>query len=309
MSQFVLGFAFDRLHTMRTLMNLRTNRTLQAYVELSKLRIVTMVLVTTTIGYLLGGKGAFSWFGLFFTLLGTGLAAAGSAALNNYLERDIDALMERTKGRVLPAGTMEPAHVLAFGLVLVIAGVSLLVWQVNLLTGFLVLVTAFLYVLVYTPLKRLSWINTPIGAIPGALPPLNGWAAASGEVELGAWVLFLILFAWQHPHFYAIAWMCKEDYAKAGFKMLPVIEPSGQRMFRQSILYAVLLLLISIVPTWIGMTGGIYLVGAVLIGAMFLVTAIEAAGSRSLQSSRRLLRASVIYLPVLLALILCDAAA
>ena len=282
---------------------------LQAFVELSKLRIVSMVLVTSSIGYLLGARGEVSWLGLAFTLLGTGMAAAGSAALNNYLERDIDALMERTKGRALPAGRIDPAQVLAFGILMVLGGVALLVLAVNLLSAFLVLVTAFLYVLVYTPMKRLSWLNTPIGAIPGALPPLSGWAAASGSLDLGGWVLFLILFAWQHPHFYAIAWMCKEDYARAGLKMLPVIEPSGQRMFRQTVLFSVLLLVVSLVPAGIGMTGTLYLVGAVLIGAMFLATAIETAASRSLPSARRLLRASVLYLPVLLVLILCDAVA
>ena len=284
-------------------------KSVMAYAEMAKLRIVTMVLVTTTIGYLLGSKDPLSMAGLLCTLLGTAAAAAGSAVLNNYLERDSDAKMDRTKNRVLPAGMVKPAHALAFGIVLVLPGVSLLVWKVNLLTGFLVLLTVFLYVLVYTPLKRLSWINTPVGAIPGALPPLNGWAAASGELDVGAWILFLILFAWQHPHFYAIAWMYKEDYAKAELKMLPVVEPSGQRMFRQAVLFSVLLLLVSLVPSLIGMTGRVYWVGALLIGAMFVWLALDVSKTRSLSDARRLLKASVLYLPVLLALILLDGAA
>ena len=183
-------------------------QSLRAYREMAKLRIVTMVLVTTAFGFLLGrGGGSVDW-GLFLAaLLGTGAAAAGAAALNNVLDRDVDARMERTRRRPLPAGVIEPAQGMAFGIVMVLAGVGLLLWMTNLLAAFLVLLTAFLYVLVYTPLKRVTWINTSIGAIPGAMPPLSGWAAASGELGSGAWILFLILFAWQHPHFSAIAWM------------------------------------------------------------------------------------------------------
>ena len=281
---------------------------LRAYWEMGKPRIVFMVLVTTAIGYIMGCERDIQPMHLAFTLLGTAAAAIGSAVLNNYLERDVDALMARTRHRALPSGTIDPSHALAYGTVLVLAGVSLLVWRVNLLTGFLVLLTAFLYVLVYTPLKRISWVNTPIGAIPGALPPLNGWAAGAGELELGAWVLFAILFTWQHPHFYAIAWMCREDYASAGLKMLPVIDPSGDRTFFQTVLFLVLLIVMSAVPTAVGMTGAVYAVGVLLAGVMYLLPGLRVSRSRSNADARALLRASVLYLPVWLALIVIDVA-
>lgn len=279
---------------------------LKAYMEAAKLRIMNMVLVTTTLGYVLGSGEGFSWFFLFCTLLGSGAAAAGSAVLNNYMERDSDALMDRTRGRALPSGRIEPAGALAVGVLLVLGGVTFLAWQVGLLCGFLVLLTAFLYVLVYTPLKRVSWINTPVGAIPGAMPPLNGWVAAAGTMEPGAWVLFLILFAWQHPHFYAIAWMYRDDYAKGGIKMLPVVEPEGDRMFRQVVGFCIVLLSLSLIPTAIGLTGVLYLLGALSIGFMFLWYGMVVAHTRTVDDARRLLRASIIYLPALLALIVLD---
>ena len=265
-----------------------------------------MVLITATIGYVLGGGGVKSWLELLLMLVGTGLSASGSAVLNNYLERDTDSRMYRTRGRALPSGEVDAAHALSFGVLLTLSGVCLLVWKTNLLTGFIVLLTAFLYVLVYTPLKRVTWLNTTFGAIPGALPPVSGWAAATGDVELGSMVLFLILFAWQHPHFYAIAWMHREDYARAGFKMLPVVEPDGCRMFRHSVLYSVLLMMVSLLPVYMGMTGPIYLVGALVVGSMFLFSGIVAARSKSLADARKMLQASVIYLPVLLTLIVLD---
>jgi protoheme IX farnesyltransferase len=224
---------------------------LGAFLELAKPRIVSMVLITTGIGYFLGGSGIPGWGHLLMTLVGTGLAAGGAAALNNYLERDTDTRMQRTRQRVLPSGRMEPGLALTYGVTLVLGGVSLLVWSVNLLAGFLVLLTAFLYVLVYTPLKRITWLNTPIGAIPGALPPMVGWAAATGELSAGAWILFGILYTWQHPHFYAIAWMFREDYRAAGFQMLSVVDPSGRRLFRQAIIFSVALLAVSCrLPHW-----------------------------------------------------------
>jgi len=278
-----------------------------AYLELIKPRIVTMVLVTTAIGYFLGGQGFQDIVSLLLTLVGTGLAAGGSAALNNYVERDIDVHMPRTRNRVLPAGKVEPAHVLAFGILLVLGGVSILAWLVNLLAAFLVLLTAFLYVLVYTPLKKQTWLNTPIGAIPGALPPMVGWAAAANELSAGAWVLFAILFVWQHPHFYAIAWMYREDYRLAGFKMLSVVDPSGKRVFKQAILFSMALIPVSMSLTWLGITGSIYMFGAVVAGAGMLATCVLMWNTRSVQAARRVLLASVMYLPTLLALIVVDA--
>lgn len=281
---------------------------LDAYRELIKPRIVTLVLVTTAIGFFLGGDDGFHQVAmLFLTLLGTGLAAGGSAALNNYLERDSDVHMPRTRNRVLPSRRIEPGHVLAFGILLVLGGVSLLAWLVNLLSAFLVLLTAFLYVLVYTPLKKQTWLNTPIGAIPGALPPMVGWAAAANELSAGAWVLFAILFVWQHPHFYAIAWMYREDYRLAGFKMLSVIDPSGKRVFKQAILFSMVLIPVSMALTWLGITGSVYMFGAVVAGAGMLATTVMLWNVRTPVAARRVLLASVLYLPVLLVLIVIDA--
>ena len=282
-------------------------RNLRAYVELTKPRILSMVLVTTTIGYFLAAKGVHPLSTLCLTLLGVGCATGGSAALNNYLEREVDAKMERTRQRALPAGVIQPSNALAYGISLVLLGLFTLVWVVNLLTGFLVLLAAFLYVLVYTRMKRLTWLNTTFGAIPGAIPPMCGWAAATGRLDPGAWVLFLILFAWQHPHFFAIAWMFKDDYRNAGFKMLPVVEPTGVSTFRQTILFSVLLLGVSALPTVIGMTGKVYCVGALMMGLALLVVGVLFTRSKSLLDARRLLKASVIYLPLLLLLIIVDA--
>jgi protoheme IX farnesyltransferase len=282
-------------------------KNLGAYVELAKPRILSMVLVTTTIGYFLAAKGIHPLSTLCLALLGVGCATGGSAALNNYLEREVDARMERTRRRVLPAGVIQPSNALAFGISLVLLGLFLLVWAVNLLTGFLVLLAAFLYVLVYTPMKRLTWLNTTFGAIPGAIPPLCGWAAATGRLDSGAWVLFLILFAWQHPHFYAIAWMFKDDYRNAGFKMLPVVDPSGVSTFRQTMLFAALLIGVSVLPTAIGMTGKVYCVGALVMGFALLAVGAVFTRSKSFLDARRLLKASVVYLPLLLLLIIVDA--
>src|SRR4029453_4066681 len=225
---------------------------LRLYLELTKPRILLMVLVTTTFGFVLGGGIHASVALLFLTLLGVGCATGGAAVLNNYLEGDFDAKMVRTRGGALPAGLTEPFGGLMFGVSLVLLGVLLLVWAVNLLAGFLVLLAAFLYVLVYTPLKRISWWNTTFGAIPGAIPPMAGWAAATGHVGPGAWALFAILFAWQHPHFFAIAWISRDDYRAAGFKMLPAIERSGVRTVRLTIVSSLILLAVSLAPTLIG---------------------------------------------------------
>jgi protoheme IX farnesyltransferase len=178
---------------------------------------------------------------------------------------------------------------------------------VNLLTGFLVLLAAFLYVLVYTPMKKITWLNTTFGAFPGAIPPLAGWAAATGRIDPGAWVLFSILFAWQHPHFFAIAWMFRDDYRAAGFKMLPVVEPSGERTFHQTLVFSILLIGVSVLPTMLGMTGRFYLWGALLLGLAVLWVALDFAQNRGTADARRLLKASVLYLPLLLLLIVLDA--
>src|SRR5215475_11316222 len=243
----------------------------RVYLELTKPRILVMVLVTTTLGFLLGGGSRRPLELLFLTWMGVGSATGGAAVLNNYLERDFDAKMVRTRKRALPAGLIEPHRALAFGVGLVLFGVLLLVWAANLLAGFLVLLAAFLYVLVYTPLKRITWWNTTFGAIPGAIPPMAGWAAATGHIGAGAWALFAILFAWQHPHFFAIAWMFRDDYSAAGFKMLPVIEPSGRQTVRLAVGFSVLLIGLSLIPTLIDMAGWLYFFSTLLIGLLMLM--------------------------------------
>jgi len=281
---------------------------LHLYLELTKPRILSMVLVTTTLGFFLGGHGIHPLPLFLLTLLGVGSGTGGAAMLNNYLERNSDAKMNRTRGRALPAGLVEPNRALLVGVSLVLFGVMVLVWADNILTGFLVLLAAFLYVLVYTPMKKTTWLNTTFGAIPGAIPPLAGWAAAAGRIDPGAWVLFLILFVWQHPHFFAIAWMFRDDYRAAGFKMLPVVEPNGKSTFRQAIGFSVLLIAVSLLPTIIGMTGRLYFCGALLIGCFMLMAAVRFARNHGAADARNLLKTSVLYLPLLLLFILLDAA-
>jgi len=276
------------------------------YLELTKPRIVSLVLVTAAIGFFLGGQSLRPFSLLFYMLIGTALSCGGAAVLNCFLEREADAKMKRTCKRVLPSGKISPADALGFGLLLVLLGTILLVWKVNLLTGFLALLTTFLYVLVYTPLKKVTWLNTFIGAIPGALPPLGGWAAATGELSLGAWVLFAILFVWQHPHFYAIAWMYKDDYGRGGFKMLPVVEPDGKSTFRQIVVYSLILIPVSLLPTIIGMSGYIYFWGALFLGCYMLLEGLSLYRTKTASGARGLLRTSIIYLPLLLILIVTD---
>lgn len=280
--------------------------TTAAFIALSKPRILVMVVLMTAAGYFLGAQTIEPYWTFLMTLLGTAVSSAGAAALNNYLERDCDLEMNRTKTRPIPQGLTAPEGALTFGWVMALLGVAILVWQVNLLTGFLSLLTTFLYVVVYTPLKRISWWNTVVGAIPGALPPMGGWAAATGEVGLGAWIIFLILFVWQHPHFYAIAWMYRDDYAKGGFKMLPVVYPDGARTFRQIIGFSIALIPISLLPYCFNISGSVYALGMLVLGVGMLAVALKAARSRSVKDARALLQASVIYLPLFFALILCD---
>lgn len=277
------------------------------WLEMAKPRIVGMVLVTTLLGYVLASRGMFSVVEALVMLAGTGLAAAGSAVLNNYLERESDGRMARTRNRPLPSGRMDPSAALGGGVLMVLAGVLVMAWAIHLLAGFLVLLTAFLYVVVYTPLKKLHWINTPVGAIPGALPPMIGWATATESLDAGAWILFGILFAWQHPHFYAISWMFREDYRAAGYKMLSVVDPTGRRVFLQAIVFSLALILVSVLLHTTGLAGTVYLFGAVIAGAGLLTSCIFLWNSRSVRDARRVLLASVVYLPALLVIILVDA--
>ena len=279
---------------------------LSIYAELSKLNILSLVLIATILGYYLGTSGLISWKRLFITLLGTALTASGSGALNHYLERETDKFMVRTKNRPLPAGLIKPAEVMNYGVLMVLAGIMILVIQVNMLTGFIALLTAFLYIVVYTPLKKITWLNTSIGSIPGALPILGGWTASSGSIDAMAWVLFAIMYLWQHPHFYSIAWICRSDYAKAKLKMLPVVEPDGNSTIRQIFWHLLLMIPITFLPFIQGALGLFYLIGAFMITSAFFVSALPLARNRSDKSALLLLKASVFYLPSLLLIIIID---
>ena len=279
---------------------------LHIFFELSKPNILSLVLVATFLGYYLGNLGMGSIEILFYTLLGTSMTASGSGALNHYLERDADAYMTRTKNRPLPAKLISPIKVLIFGICMVVIGTVLLLIKVNMLTGFLALLTAFLYTLVYTPLKSITWLNTSIGSIPGALPIVGGWTAAKGEIETMAWVLFGIMYLWQHPHFYAIAWICKEDYSKANYKMLPVIDSTGNRTIRQIFWHLILMIPISLLPVFLGSMGIFYLLGVTIITCAFFISAIPLARNQTIKSALILLKASVFYLPALLIIIIID---
>lgn len=282
---------------------------LAAYIELTKPRIALMVLVTAALGYYLGalGTGEFpGWLSFSFALLGIGMAGGGASVLNQYLERDVDALMDRTRKRPLPAGTISPPAALYFGVALALGGCFLLLLETNLLTAFLTLQSTFLYVLVYTPMKRLTWLNTSVGAVPGAMPPLMGWAAATGSLDLGAWILFAILYVWQHPHFFAIAWMYRDDYERGGLKMLPVVKPDGKNMFFQVIAFSVLLIPISLLPTLMGLSGWLYFSGALVLGLAMLASGAAFSRGRTYASAKRVLQVSLIYLPMLFLFILVD---
>ena len=281
---------------------------LNDYLILTKVRITALVLVTTAAGFLLASSARLDSALLAWTLLGTGLASSGAAALNQFLEREADARMRRTAGRPIPAGRMTPARGLTVGIALSVVGVAILVAFVNLLTGFLALATVLLYVGVYTPLKRMTPLNTIIGAIPGAIPPVMGWTAVTGEAGLPAWVLFAILFLWQLPHFLAIAWIFRDDYRLGGFPMLPVLDPDGEATGRQVALYCAALVPVSLIPTFLGLAGPIYFFGALVLGLAFLGAGLMMAVRRQGKEARRVLLASVTYLPLLLALLVADRA-
>ncbi len=281
---------------------------MKAYIQLCKPGIVRMVGVTAAFSFLLASPGNqwTDWLRLVAALIGIMASAAGSAALNNVIEKDLDARMDRTRNRALPRGEISSEQALAFGICMTLGGTIWLVLTVNLLTAFLVLATAFLYVLVYTPLKTRTWLNTTIGAVPGAMPTLCGWAAASNHLDFGAWVMFAILFAWQHPHFYAIAWLYKEDYRKAGYRMLSVIDSEGTRLFVQVILFSLLLAAASIVPALAKMAGMVYLVGASLLAVYLLRASYRFVRHHTNVEARALLLSTIFYLPALLCVIIAD---
>jgi len=268
--------------------------------------------MSTGMGYFFGaqrtwqGWAGWHWLTLLHTIVGTGLIASGTAALNQWMEREADAKMRRTQARPLPAGRLGAGKALAFAIAISAAGFGELWFGANLLCGLLGLFTLTLYLFVYTPLKQRSPHSTTVGSIPGAMPPLIGFAAASGTLTWDAWILFAILLLWQFPHFYAIAWMYKEDYARAGIRMLPVVEPDGASTARRILLYSAALIPISLMPKFFAMAGNVYLYGALALGLAFLYYGLRIRTHRTRHQARRVLLASVVYLPVLFSLMLID---
>ncbi|HEU4433646.1 MAG TPA: heme o synthase, partial [Pyrinomonadaceae bacterium] len=277
-----------------------------AYVELTKPRITFLIVLTAAAGFALGSVGPINYVAMLSAMLGIGLLSSGIAALNQYAERDLDGLMRRTAMRPLPAGKLMPWEALAFGAGITIAAEIYLLVFVNPLSALLGLTVIAGYVFAYTPLKTRTSLSTMVGAFPGAVPPLIGWTAARDSISLEGWVLFAILFLWQFPHFLAIAWMYREDYSRAGILMLPVVEPDGRVTAQQIVAYTLMLLPVSVLPTVLGMSGRIYLAGAVLLGLLFLYSSLRAAFSMSRQQARRLLLASVLYLPLLFILMVLN---
>ena len=275
---------------------------LAAYFELTKPRIAFMLVLTSAAGFYLGADKGFDLMIFINSMIGITLLAFGVATLNQVWERKTDALMERTATRPLPTQRLTVAEALVFGILLCLTAEIYLTFLVNFLTAILGLVVIGGYILLYTPLKTRTSASTAIGAIPGALPPLMGYTAAANEITLGAWVLFALLFLWQFPHFLAIAWMYKEQYAKAGILMLPVIEPEGKITARQIVVFTVILLPVSLAPYFLGFAGLIYLVGASLLGLWFLAASIKTARAKTVEQSKKLLLVSVLYLPLIFAL-------
>ncbi|HYE15647.1 MAG TPA: heme o synthase [Pyrinomonadaceae bacterium] len=275
---------------------------LAAFVELTKPRITFLIVLTSAAGFCLGSKGSIDYLAFANALTGIALLSSGIATLNQYMERGVDARMRRTASRPLPTGKLAPAHALAFGAALTVLAEIYLAAFVNVLTAAFGVAVVVGYLALYTPLKTRTSLSTVVGAFPGAMPPLMGWTAATGQVGTEAWALFAILFAWQFPHFLAIAWMYREDYARAGILMLPVVEPDGRLTALQIVVWTLLLVPVSLFPAALGTTGPVYFYGAFVLGMLFLATSLHAAFANTRQGARRLLLASVLYLPVLFGL-------
>lgn len=288
------------------LQQLSARERMAAYAELTKPRITFLIVLTSAAGFALGSIGSINYGHMVSAMFGIALLSSGIATLNQYMERDLDALMRRTADRPLPSGKLLPWEALWFGVGLTLLAEVYLAVMVNPLTALLGLTVISGYLFAYTPLKTRTTLSTMVGAFPGAVPPLIGWAAARGEIGLEAWVLFAILFLWQFPHFLAIAWMYREDYGRAGILMLPVVEPDGRVTAQQIVVYTVLLLPVSLLPTALGVSGKVYLCGAIVLGLLFLYSSLRAAFSKSRQEARRLLLASVIYLPLLFILMVVN---
>jgi protoheme IX farnesyltransferase len=281
-------------------------RRVMAFAELGKPRVVVMVLITTFVGFYLGSRGLPDYLRLLPTLIGTALAAAGTLALNQYLERDVDARMQRTRQRPLPDGRLQPPEALAFGVAMTLAGLAYLALAVNALSAAVTAATTVSYLFLYTPLKRRTPLCSIVGAVPGALPPLTGWTAARGAFGVEAWILFAILFLWQLPHSLAIARLYRDDYARAGIRLLPVVEPDGKSTGRQIVANCLALLVVGLLPTLVGLTGAVYFLAALIFGAVFLGYGIAFALSRTVTAARQLMFVSLLYLPATLLLMALD---
>jgi protoheme IX farnesyltransferase len=278
------------------------------YVALAKPRLNVLVVASALAGYVMAGGETANVAALLWTVIGTALVASGASAFNQILERDADALMRRTRTRPLPDGRLTAAEAFAFATLLSAAGLIVLAAGVNRLSAAVALATLASYAAVYTPLKRHTSFATVIGAIPGALPPVIGWTAAVNSLSQGAWVLFAIVFLWQLPHFLAIAWIYRDDYARAGFPMLPVIEPDGRSTSRQAVVYTAALVPVALAPTLVGMTGATYFSGALVLTVLFLLMSLRFAWTRAAQDARRLFFSSIVYLPILWVLMIVDRA-
>jgi heme o synthase len=279
---------------------------LSAYLALTKPDVSFLVLMTTGAGFYMGVRGPIPWLHMIHVIFGTMLIAAGTAALNHYIERESDRYMRRTATRPLPAGLLTPREALVFGVALSLAGAVDLYFVAGALACGLGVFTCLSYLLLYTPLKKRTVWATFVGAFPGAIPPMIGWAAATGRLDAGAWVLFAILFIWQFPHFHAIAWMYREDYARAGILMLPVVDKEGTRTFRQIILYACALIGVSLLPSVLGYTGILYFFGALVTCTASLQVCLWAASAKTNTRAKWLMHATVMHIPVLLGLMLYD---
>lgn len=276
------------------------------YLELTKPRITLLVVLTAAAGFCLASRPSVDLIELLNMAVGIALLSSGISTLNQWMERESDKLMHRTESRPLPAGRLASVRALIFGLVLSAVATLYLWFLINPLTAVLGAITFASYLLLYTPLKTRTTLSTVIGAFPGAMPPLIGWVSAAGELTVEAWILFAILFLWQFPHFLAIAWMYREDYGRAGIKMLPVVEPEGRVTGQQIVVYTLMLLPVSLLPFAIHLAGAVYLVGAIILGLVFLYYSVRAAVSKTTWQARRLLLASVLYLPVLFALMVLN---
>jgi len=276
------------------------------FVALAKPRLNLLVVASTLVGYAMGSGEPLGIVRVLGLLLGTGLVAGGASAFNQVMERDLDALMRRTRMRPLPDQRLQPLEGILFGTAIMLAGLLMIVAASNLLAAGVALATLVIYVVIYTPLKKKSSLGTVIGAIPGALPPLIGSAAVEGTLSVEGWTLFGIMFLWQLPHFLAIAWMYREDYARAGYPMLPVIEPDGRSTGRQAVVYTAALLPLSLAPTAMHMAGVIYFGGALVLGLLFFWLTIRFAQTRATRDARRVFFASITYLPLLWILMIAD---